>query len=500
MVLSLLPLSALAQGRIEGNLDKFGNPVGKQFSLAADGAFKGKRLLAWTNSYEVDSNIFRESNPLWAALRAKGFSVDLKSGPFQAEWLKSASQMWLFCDSSNTLADGDLAAIEAFVKQGKGLYIIADNDPYYVEGNQLCARLFNARLAGNYEGQQTIAVRGKGLTRQDYAKRGGGTSTKPPPGQGGGQPNVKLPGNVGRIESAEKSTHYVNDHALLTGIHYIYEGVTISHIEPNSTLTTVLVASDGQPLSAVPRDGKLKVVVDCGFTRYYVQYVSETAGTIRYAENIAAFLMGRGTSKPVDKQTIVELLASLETSQGAERKAPLAELGRRSPKYAEIKAELAEIRAKLSSDDQEVAAAARAQLANAFVRAPVSECLQWLGKEDGELSPLIWEQLDDRIARADDERKAGYRDTALAKVTDRAALLAERRAAIELLSKLKDRSAAGAVIDVLVELPRDLRPRAGLLLKELTGENFGPSAADGAAEVIVAAKKWKAWWKDNGEK
>ena len=55
--------------------------------------------------------------------------------------------------------------------------------------------------------------------------------------------------------------------------------MTISHIEPNSTLSTVLIASDGQALSAVPRDTRLKVVVDCGFTRYYVQYVNETAGT-----------------------------------------------------------------------------------------------------------------------------------------------------------------------------------------------------------------------------
>ena len=34
--------------------------------------------------------------------------------------------------------------------------------------------------------------------------------------------------------------------------------------------------------------------------------------------------MGRGTNKPADKQTIAELLASLETSEGAERKAVVA--------------------------------------------------------------------------------------------------------------------------------------------------------------------------------
>ena len=85
-------------------------------------------------------------------------------------------------------------------------------------------------------------------------------------------------------------------------------------------------------------------------------------------------------------------------------------MNRRSPKYADVKAELDEICSKLTSPDKDVSAAARDQLANAFVRAPVSDCLQWLGKEDAALSPLIWEQLDDRIARADDERKAGYRE------------------------------------------------------------------------------------------
>ena len=101
------------------------------------------------------------------------------------------------------LSEADLVAIEAFVKKGNGLYIIADNDPYYAEANQLTERLFKARLAGNYDGQQTIAVRGKGLTRQDYARQGGKQpgSSRPPGGQGGGRPNVKLPGNVARIET-----------------------------------------------------------------------------------------------------------------------------------------------------------------------------------------------------------------------------------------------------------------------------------------------------------
>jgi hypothetical protein len=137
-------------------------------------------------------------------------------------------------------------------------------------------------------------------------------------------------------------------------------------------------------------------------------------------------------------------------------------------------------------------------MVNAFLRAPVTECLDWLAQDDPELQTLIWQQLDDRISRADAQRKSGYREVALAALGDNGAAQAKRIAAIDLLTRLKVPSAAGEVIELLPLLPLELRPRAGKLLRDLTGQNFGPFAGDGTVEVGIAVKKWREWWKANG--
>ena len=337
----------------------------------------------------------------------------------------------------SALSEENLVAIEGFVKRGQGLYIIADNEPYFVEANQLAERLFRARLAGNYMGTQTIAVSGKGITRDDYQKEKGngqkgsktaGKSQTVPPGRG--QPlEFKLPPNGAQLQSIDKSSHYVEDHALLTGIHYLYEGITISHIEPNAALQTVLTASDKQILAAVPRNTKLRVVVDCGFTRYYTQYTTTTAGTLRYAENVAAFLMGRGARKPVDKQSIAELLTSLEDVDAAWRTKAKAELASRSPRYAEVKDDLEAIYAKLSANDEAISTAAKDQLINAFQRAPLDPSLDWLGKQDPALTEIIWEQIDGRIERADEKLRTAYALTATTRLGSTGATVSSRAAA-----------------------------------------------------------------------
>jgi hypothetical protein len=59
-------------------------------------------------------------------------------------------------------------------------------------------------------------------------------------------------------------------------------------------------ASDNQPLIGVSKVAGQRVVIDCGYTRYTfgphpdAQFVNKTAGTIRFAENLAAYLMGKG--------------------------------------------------------------------------------------------------------------------------------------------------------------------------------------------------------------
>lgn len=193
---------------------------------------------------------------------------------------------------------------------------------------------------------------------------------------------------------------------------------------------------------------------------------------------------------------LLEALASLDVSEL--RKDIVDSLAKRSPKYADVKADLAAIHKLANSPDSVVASAAREQLANAFVRAPINDALEWLGQGDAELNKLIWEQLDDRIGRADAARKEGYRDAALGVLGDGSANVARRSAAIDLLTRLKDRKAVGPVIDMIPLMPQELRPRAGKLLRDLTGQNIGPFVGDDTAKVAAAVAKWRQWFKANG--
>jgi len=491
--------------RIQAEMDQFGNPVGEDFGLAGREEFKGKRLLVWTAEPEVEKDIFPDNNPLWIALKKKGFEVTTRHGPFDPRALGGFAQLWLFSGRSAGLDEQGYEAVVQFVKKGKGLYLVADNAPYLQDADVLARRLFNAGLAGDYQGGQLVAVRHSEIGEGDSEESRARSQGSPRGRQGSPSPSSpRIPGRASRIEASV--SHTVADHALLTDINFIFEGMTISHIVDPAQLHVVLTASDGQALAAVARDRRYRVVVDCGFTRYYCNppqdFVNKTAGTIRYAENIAAYLMGKDSKRPTlssIRGDTVSLLEALKDPDASYRKKVLEELGKTSPKYSEVAEQLDQIIELFASEDKTVAAAARGQLANAFQRAPLAHCLHWLGQGDEPLVRLIWEQIDGRIRRADAQRRAGYVQTALSVLAEKQYNLATRRAAIELLGRLKDHQAVPEVIELLLRLPAELQPRAGDLLRDLTGQSFGPRSGAGIAEVLESQKRWQAWWKSHSQ-
>lgn len=203
--------------------------------------------------------------------------------------------------------------------------------------------------------------------------------------------------------------------------------------------------------------------------------------------------------KRLPKLGIVELLRLLGTTDASDFRAELvAELDKRRPTFSDVKDQLEGIVAMAGSDDQEVAKAARGQLANAFQRAPIPHSLYWLGEADEPVARLIWEQIDGRIARADSARRAAYRESGLAVLAHRDFGTAGRKAALELLARLKDPAAVGPVAELLSELPRELWPAAGQALGAISGEDFGPHENAGIADVAKARKSWQAWAKQKG--
>jgi len=200
------------------------------------------------------------------------------------------------------------------------------------------------------------------------------------------------------------------------------------------------------------------------------------------------------TPKNLRQASLAQLLDALaDDSPPAGRQAAAAQLAHRQPTYAEVKPHLPALRRLAGSPDEKTASAARDQLANAFQRAPMSHCLYWLGQDEAGLGEVIWRQIDGRIARADDARKAEYRKVAAAVLGEEAYPPASRQAGIELLVRMGGKDSADPLIDVLLELPRELWPAAGQALKKLTGKDFGPRLGDAATGLFEAHKQWRSW-------
>ena len=316
-------------------LDQFGNPIDQNTGLAKQDEFKGHRLMFWSPHTGAGDMFFAPKNPLWKAWEDKGFVIRKEFGRFKVEWLDEIDQLWILSTADeDTLAaqrrsipdvdaarrlireslDGlpaaerkqlaakfpkgkwddiielnvgdfavtaspafrltgaDYRAIVAFAKAGKGLCLLSDNDPFTYESNELAKRLFGGvRVQGNYQGEKIAYVRNGQLTPEQIKKYRG--------------------------------DYEVPDHPLLTGVNFVYEGITISHPSDSNKLDVALVASDGEPVIAVSKEPGLRVIIDCGFTRYChgpnddVSFILMTAGTTRLAQNMAAYLAGKTDAK-----------------------------------------------------------------------------------------------------------------------------------------------------------------------------------------------------------
>ncbi len=214
---------------------------------------------------------------------------------------------------------------------------------------------------------------------------------------------------------------------------------------------------------------------------------------------VRKYLMARVLDRLPDA-SLPELIRGRALAEDADLHRAIArELGQRDPKYAEVHDELADLWRLAGSEDRRTSEAAREQVARAFQRAPISECLRWLGGRDAELNGLIWKQIDRRIVRADARRRAGYRDVALAAVAHDRFNTASKRAALALLGRLEDPRAVEPLVRRLPSMAEQLWPQAGGTLRGLSGEDFGPHEGDGAVEVFTAVKRWRAWLKERGD-
>ncbi len=227
--------------------DAFGNPLGNEFDLAKDGAFKGYSI-AVLHLYTGEG--FDFSKPL-AALKEKGFDVVrwADAAPpvddFRKD-LRKCCQLWVISNRELLLSDEHLAEIGRYFDAGHGVYVWGDNEPYYVDANAVGRRILDATMDGNVPGDKVVSPQ----------QRAGGPGFTP--------------------------------HLVMTGLNYLYEGVTIATVRPSSEMKPLVYGSASNLVTACYDSNGKRAIFDGGFTRLFCNW--DTAGTGRYVKNAAAWL------------------------------------------------------------------------------------------------------------------------------------------------------------------------------------------------------------------
>lgn len=238
------------QTRIKGALsDKFGNAAGTQYDLGRDGAFGDFIVhILYLNSWvSVESPT--------AALREKGFKIDISNdisksiailmkGKIDVLWIISGD------NGSPDFSTSEKKEIIKYHRSGKGLYIWADNDPFFKQANQILSEITGTNLIGNTPADNTLRE-GDGIQTGTFQK-----------------------------------------HLITTGIVNLYEGVTICYPYPIGKLLPLATSTNGYPticcMDGVNDGGR--IILDCGFTKLYHKW--DTAGTGRYVKNATVWLLG----------------------------------------------------------------------------------------------------------------------------------------------------------------------------------------------------------------
>ena len=235
--------------------DEFGNPVGKGFELGSvdDDLLSEERILLFV---VVDAK--REGEPFRGDLAQNcvaernlqmDIRVDVTGKSLTKTLLNEYTQLWFVSGMKKRLTATQVKIVRDFVCQGNGLFIWADNQPYYADANLLAQAIVGTKFSGNKQGDQVMELC-----------------------------NELRPGCF--IE-----------HPLTQGINSLYEGITISSIATAPDLTILAKSHDKQNSMACFERDNQRVVLDTGFTKLYGEKrFYKTAGTARYIRNIAFWL------------------------------------------------------------------------------------------------------------------------------------------------------------------------------------------------------------------
>jgi hypothetical protein len=222
-------LSCLLFCDLSDEVDRFGNPLGAKHDLVRDNYFKGLKITV-LHLYTGEGFDFMLPQK---ALESKGFVVHRwTSVPSISEFstiLNSSNQLWIISNKIQMLTEEHLKQIRYFFENGKGIYVWGDNEPYCADANYVTQDLFAIKMEGNLPGEKTVER----------------------------QLQPEEPGFI--------------NHPIMTGIDYLFEGVTIATVENSNSLTPLLYGSSGNLLISFYDNNGKRALIDGGYTRLFLK-------------------------------------------------------------------------------------------------------------------------------------------------------------------------------------------------------------------------------------
>jgi len=240
--------------------DEFGNPLGKAFDLGGvdDERLRGEKILLYVAYVPGPLMQLMGEKYEWhhaqQAVAERNLHLDILKAPssghcsLNEKLLSTYSQLWYVSDQTPSLTEQQIRMIADYVRDGNGLLIWADNEPFYADANLLASTLIGTNFSGNKQGDG-ILVLGERLRPGCFV-----------------------------------------EHPLTQGVNRLYEGITISTIAPARGLTILAQSHDGQMCMACFERDNQRIVLDTGFTKLIKDAFDKTAGTARYFRNIAFWL------------------------------------------------------------------------------------------------------------------------------------------------------------------------------------------------------------------
>lgn len=132
--------------------DNDGNKAENGGDLGVPGAFDGLKvtILKQYCGYEFPNEKMKN---IVNDLNSKGFEVNIINSVTDQSldiYLKDSNQFWLISNAKQDLTDSQINRIVEEWKNGMGIYVFGDNEPYYVDANRLLKEMGLPIMSGNY--------------------------------------------------------------------------------------------------------------------------------------------------------------------------------------------------------------------------------------------------------------------------------------------------------------------------------------------------------------